>query len=101
MVDGDGCARWRKAFAVPTEWPAGTPVRAAFTPESVELGLAGGLPAEVELVSFRGALTRLQLRAHGREIAVDLPSPAAAGYRRGRRVSLRVPSADGAAIEVL
>jgi putative spermidine/putrescine transport system ATP-binding protein len=108
VVDSDGCVRWQGAFAVPTEWRAGTPVRAAFTPESVELGLQGGLPAEVELVSFRGALTRLQLRANGREIAVDLPSPAAAGYRRGSRVSLRVPTArihvyraDGAAIEVL
>ncbi len=92
IVGMDGWVRWGDAFAVPTTLAPGSRVLAVFTPESVELDAATGMPGTIGLISFRGASTRVHVVTADAEIGVDIPSHLAERFPRGRATTIRVPA---------
>ncbi len=56
--------------------PVDGPVRVGFRPEWLEIGVPGGVPAEVVEVGFRGGRSRVVLACAGLRLALDREGPA-------------------------
>jgi putative spermidine/putrescine transport system ATP-binding protein len=98
-ADGRPAVRWGSAL-LPIEdghGMNGDRVIATWRPESATIGgdelLQDGLGGSIELVTFLGPITRLDVLVDGdpEPVMVDLPSNAARDFELGQRVSLRIP----------
>ena len=101
MVDGQPAIRWgdaRLPVARNGPLPPGATVMAAWRPEAASLidpgdATAPALRGRIELVTFLGPITRLDVRVPGDDepILVDLVSTAASHLEMGQLVAVAVP----------
>ena len=100
LVGGQAVIRWGEArlpIARNGPLPSGSTVMAAWRPEAATLTAAGDaasvLHGQIELITFLGPITRLDVRVPGDEepVLVDLVSTAAAHLETGQSVAVAVP----------